>query len=150
MIGSVTIIFAGLTAAYQYDLKKIIAYSTCSQLGYMMLMCGLSYYALALFHLINHAFFKALLFLCAGIIIHIFDDEQDIRRLTRSGIIIPVTETCFLIGTLAITGFPFLTGFYSKDLMIDYMYIRYFLDGSFTYTVGLLGTVLTAVYSFRL
>jgi len=95
LFGAITAVFAGFVAIFQYDLKKIIAYSTCSQLGYMFFSCGLSNYSLAFFHLWNHAFFKALLFLSAGTVIHAFFDEQDMRRLSRFREILPFTYVCF-------------------------------------------------------
>jgi len=150
LIGGLTVIFAGLTALMQYDVKKIIAYSTCSQLGYMFFTCGLNNYILAFSHLVNHAFFKALLFLSAGSVIHAMSDEQDLRRLNNLKHILPFTYICFLIGTLAIMGFPFLTGFYSKDLILEFSYSRYILDGLFIYSIGLFGAILTAIYSVRL
>lgn len=121
-----------------FDLKKIIAYSTCSQLGYMFFSCGLSNYYIAFFHLWNHAFFKALLFLSAGAVIHAFFDEQDMRRLSRLREGLPFIYWCFWIGSLAIMGFPFLTGFYSKDLILEFAYSRFLIDANFVYFLGLL------------
>ena len=103
-----------LVGLFQYDIKKIIAYSTCSQLGYMFFSCGLSNYNLAFFHLFNHAFFKALLFLSAGSIIHALYDEQDLRKMGGLVKILPFTLICFLIGSLAIMGVPFLQVFIQK------------------------------------
>lgn len=117
--GGITALLSGLIGAVQEDIKKIIAYSTCSQLGYMVLICGLSHYNLALFHLFNHAFFKALLFLAAGSIIHFMSNEQDIRRMGGLGIIVPVGYIVILIGSLALTSFPFTAGSYSKDIIIE-------------------------------
>lgn len=119
IIGSITCVYAGISALVQYDIKKIIAYSTCSQLGYMFLIAGLNFYSLSITHLVNHAFFKALLFLSAGAIIHAMCDEQDMRAINKLNVLLPFTYLCFLIGSLAIIGFPFLTGFYSKDLILD-------------------------------
>jgi len=149
--GSITTFFAGFVAIFQYDIKKIIAYSTCSQLGYMFISCGLSNYYLSLFHLFNHGFFKALLFLSAGSIIHAFLDEQDMRKY-GSGLYVymPFTYFCFLVGSLAIMGFPFLTGFYSKELIIEFSHKCYYLDYNYIYTMCMLSAFFTSIYSFRL
>lgn len=136
-----------------YDIKKIIAYSTCSQLGYMAVACGLSHYTLGLFHLINHAFFKALLFLTAGAIIHSFNNEQDIRKLSYLANRMPFIHSCMLVGSIAIMGLPFLSGFYSKDLIIEIVYLNssYVLGGSnLIYLIIMLATLCTGVYSIRL
>jgi len=122
LLGSLTSIFAASVGLLQNDFKKVIAYSTCSQLGYMALICGLGEFSLSLFHLFNHAFFKALLFLSAGSIIHSLIEEQDFRK---GGILIktnPVSLICIVVGSLALMGLPFLTGFYSKDLIIELSY----------------------------
>jgi NADH:ubiquinone oxidoreductase subunit 5 (subunit L)/multisubunit Na+/H+ antiporter MnhA subunit len=119
LIGGLTAFFGASVALVQYDIKKIIAYSTCSQLGYMVLSCGLYNYSAALFHLSTHAFFKSLLFLSAGSVIHALSDEQDIRRMGGLCQLLPVTYAVMGIGSLALIGFPFLSGFYSKDLIIE-------------------------------
>jgi NADH-ubiquinone oxidoreductase chain 5 len=119
IFGSVTAFFAAVTGAFQNDLKKVIAYSTCSQLGYMIFACGLSNYHVSMFHLSNHAFFKALLFLSAGSVIHAVSDEQDMRRMGALIKFLPLTYSLMLIGSLTLAGFPFLTGFYSKDFIIE-------------------------------
>lgn len=149
-LGGVTAFFSAIVGVFQYDVKKIIAYSTCSQLGYMFFSCGLSNYQAALFHLFNHAFFKALLFLSAGSIIHALCDEQDMRRMGGLVNFLPFTYLCFLIGSLAIMGFPFLTGFYSKDLVLEFAFSRYIIDASFIYFLGTTAAFFTAVYSIRL
>ena len=123
VVGMITAIFAASIALVQNDIKKIIAYSTCSQLGYMFFAAGVGAYQVAMFHLFTHAFFKALLFLGAGSVIHAFNDEQDIRNMGGVWKKIPMTCALMLIGTLALTGFPFLSGFYSKDAIIEYAYI---------------------------
>jgi NADH:ubiquinone oxidoreductase subunit 5 (subunit L)/multisubunit Na+/H+ antiporter MnhA subunit len=123
MIGICTALFSALVATFQFDIKKIIAYSTCSQLGYMFLSSGLSNYNITLFHLFNHAFFKALLFLGAGSIISSLLDEQDMRKMGALIYKMPFTYISILIGSLAILGFPFLTGFYSKDILLEFTYI---------------------------
>ena len=131
-------------------MKKIIAYSTCSQLGYMFFSCGLSNYHIAIFHLFNHAFFKALLFLSAGSVIHALMDEQDMRKMGSLVNFLPFTYIAFFIGSLAIMGFPFLTGFYSKDLLLELVFCRFYIDASFTYFLGCLAAFFTSVYSIRL
>nr|YP_011017570.1 NADH dehydrogenase subunit 5 [Antithamnionella miharai]WQF69345.1 NADH dehydrogenase subunit 5 [Antithamnionella miharai]WQF69370.1 NADH dehydrogenase subunit 5 [Antithamnionella miharai] len=155
LFGSLTAFFAAVTGAFQHDLKKIIAYSTCSQLGYMMFACGLSHYNISLFHLTNHAFFKALLFLSAGAIIHSFSDEQDLRKMGSFVHFLPFTYSAMLIGSLALAGFPFLTGFYSKDLILELSQVYRNLNIGLNITslvcwLGNLAVVFTAFYSFRL
>jgi NADH:ubiquinone oxidoreductase subunit 5 (subunit L)/multisubunit Na+/H+ antiporter MnhA subunit len=118
-LGALTAFFASSVGLVQYDLKRVIAYSTCSQLGYMMFAAGLSHYSIALFHLANHALFKALLFLSAGCLIHGVSDEQDLRKMGGLVRFFPTSYTMILIGSLALTGFPFLTGFYSKDAILE-------------------------------
>ena len=135
IVGSMTTFFASIVGAFQNDLKKIIAYSTCSQLGYMIFVCGISYYHVSLFHLVNHAFFKALLFLSAGSIIHALTNEQDIRRMGSLIRLLPITYSLMLIGSLALIGFPFLTGFYSKDLILELTQIFYYNNLSKTYSI---------------
>ena len=127
IVGSLTAFMAATVGLVQNDLKKVIAYSTCSQLGYMVMACGLSQYSISLFHLMNHAFFKALLFLSAGSVIHALADEQDMRKM--GGLIrsIPFTYTMMVIGSLSLMGFPYLTGFYSKDLILELAYDQYYL-----------------------
>jgi NADH-ubiquinone oxidoreductase chain 5 len=119
LFGGLTSVFFSMVGIFQFDIKKVIAYSTCSQLGYMFFSCGLSNYQMAVFHLFNHAFFKALLFLSAGSVIHALADEQDMRRMGGLVNFLPFTYFCMLLGSLAIMGFPFLTGFYSKDLILE-------------------------------
>jgi NADH-ubiquinone oxidoreductase chain 5 len=150
LIGGFTAFFFALVGIFQYDIKKVIAYSTCSQLGYMFLSCGLSNYGVAAFHLFNHAFFKALLFLGAGAVIHSYYDEQDMRRMGLSINFLPFTYICFFIGSLAILGIPFYTGFYSKDLLLELTWVRYTIDSNYIYFLALLTALLTAIYSMRL
>ena len=149
-MGALTAFFAATAGVVQNDLKKVIAYSTCSQLGYMVFSCGLSGYSVSLFHLANHAFFKALLFLSAGCVIHSLSDEQDMRRMGGLIKLLPLTYTLFLIGTLALIGFPFLTGFYSKDVILEIAYTKYDVSSLFSYWLGTLTAGFTAFYSFRL
>jgi proton-translocating NADH-quinone oxidoreductase chain L len=148
--GLITAFFAASVACAQTDLKKVIAYSTCSQLGYMVFTVGFSQYQLSVFHLFNHAFFKALLFISAGIIIHNFYDEQDIRKIGNLQIILPSIYIINLIATLAITGFPFLSGFYSKDVIIETAYNIVFINNSAIYWIVILTAVLTTFYSFKI
>ncbi|CAN0452779.1 unnamed protein product, partial [Ascophyllum nodosum] len=123
LIGGMTAFFAATTALVQNDLKRVIAYSTCSQLGYMIFACGLSNYSVAIFHLANHAFFKALLFLGAGSVIHaIVGDEQDMRKMGRLRRLLPFTYAMMVVGSSALMGMPFLTGFYSKDVILEVGY----------------------------
>lgn len=150
LLGSITCFFAGSVGLVQNDLKRIIAYSTCSQLGYMIFVCGLSHYSVGLFHLANHAVFKALLFLSAGSVIHGLADEQDIRKFGGVIRIFPVSYIMFIIGSLALTGFPFLTGFYSKDVILEVAAAKHTVYGNFSHTLGCLAACFTSFYSFRL
>jgi NADH-ubiquinone oxidoreductase chain 5 len=149
-IGGVTAFFSSTVGLVQYDMKKVIAYSTCSQLGYMIFACGLSAYNVSLFHLMNHAVFKALLFLSAGSIIHSLANEQDMRKMGGLAKLLPFAYSYILIGSLALTGFPFLTGYYSKDLILEIAYARYTIQGSFVHWLGSITAFFTAFYSFRL
>lgn len=148
LVGSFTAFFSSTIGLTQNDFKKVIAYSTCSQLGYMVMICGFSQYNLGLFHLINHGFFKALLFLSAGSIIHSLFDEQDLRKSGSMLVITPLTYSCILIGSLSLMGLPFLTGFYSKDLIIEMSYGNHILG--FALLLGIFSASLTAFYSLRL
>jgi NADH-ubiquinone oxidoreductase chain 5 len=148
-VGATTAFFAGTIGLIQHDIKKVIAYSTCSQLGYMIFACGLSNYHVSLFHLANHAFFKALLFLSAGAIIHSVSNEQDMRKFGSLVKLLPFSAIMLLIGSLSLMGLPFLTGFYSKDLIIELAMTKYTVGGSFSYGLGLLTAFLTSYYSFR-
>jgi NADH-ubiquinone oxidoreductase chain 5 len=150
VIGSLTAFMAATIGVVQNDLKKVIAYSTCSQLGYMILACGLSNYSIALFHLMNHAFFKALLFLSAGSVIHAMADEQDMRKMGGLIKVIPITYVMIVVGSLALMGFPFLTGFYSKDILLELTYGTYHISGLFAFWLGTLSAFFTAFYSIRL
>ena len=150
VVGACTAFFAATVGLLQNDLKRVIAYSTCSQLGYMIFACGLSNYSVGVFHLVNHAFFKALLFLGAGSIIHAVADEQDMRKMGGLKKLVPFTYSMMVIGSLALIGFPFLTGFYSKDVILEVAYGKYTLEGHFSYILGTIGAFLTAFYSTRL
>jgi NADH-ubiquinone oxidoreductase chain 5 len=133
LIGSFTALLSSLIGSFQYDIKKIVAYSTCSQLGYMIFACGLSNYSVGVFHLANHAFFKALLFLGAGSVIHAVADEQDMRRMGGLKKLVPPTFALMTIGSLALMGFPFLTGYYSKDAILELAYATYTFDATFAH-----------------
>jgi proton-translocating NADH-quinone oxidoreductase chain L len=149
-LGAMTCFFAATTGVVQNDLKRVIAYSTASQLGYMVFACGLSHYSVGIFHLMNHAFFKALLFLSAGSVIHALSDEQDMRKMGGLVQLLPFTYSMMCIGSFALIGFPFLTGFYSKDVILEVAYAKYTLSGNFTYFFGCIVVLLTSYYSFRL
>nr|YP_011017002.1 NADH dehydrogenase subunit 5 [Lessonia nigrescens]WQB61680.1 NADH dehydrogenase subunit 5 [Lessonia nigrescens] len=150
IVGGMTAFFAATTALVQNDLKRVIAYSTCSQLGYMVFACGLSNYSVAVFHLGNHAFFKALLFLGAGSVIHAVGDEQDMRKMGGLRRLLPFTYATMVIGSLALMGMPFLTGFYSKDVILEIGYATYSNASHFAYWLGSLAAFCTAFYSTRL
>ena len=150
IVGMITAIFAASVALVQNDIKKIVAYSTCSQLGYMFFAAGVGAYHVAMFHLFTHAFFKALLFLGAGSVIHAFKDEQDIRNMGGVAKKLPYTFIFMLIGTLALTGFPLLSGFYSKDAIIEFAYLKNTPLGNYAATIGILTAFLTSFYSWRL
>ena len=149
-VGAFTAFFSAICGLVQYDIKKVIAYSTCSQLGYMIFACGLSAYHVSLFHMVNHAFFKALLFLTAGSIIHSLSNEQDLRKYGGLLYVLPFSGIMLLIGSLALMGFPYLSGFYSKDLILEISLATYTLSGAFCYWVGLITAFLTTYYSYRI
>lgn len=148
LLGSFTCFMSGTMGLVQSDLKKVIAYSTCSQLGYMVMICGFSHYYCGLFHLFNHGFFKALLFLSAGSIIHAVNNEQDMRKSGSLKATLPLSYISVIIGSLSLCGLPFLTGFYSKDLLIELIYSNHYLY--FALWLGLTTAFLTSFYSFRL
>ncbi len=150
LIGGVTIIVAGVIALVQWDIKRVIAYSTMSQIGYMFLAAGLGAYGFAMFHLMTHAFFKALLFLSAGVIIHHLAGEQDIRRMGGLRKAMPLTHGAFLVGALALAGIPVLSGFWSKDGIIASALAEGGSLGFILFVLGLVGALLTGAYTFRL
>lgn len=150
IVGGSTAFFAATTGLLQNDLKRVIAYSTCSQLGYMVFACGISSYNVGIFHLSNHAFFKALLFLGAGSVIHAMGDEQDMRKMGGLKNILPFTYSVMLIGSLSLMGFPFLTGFYSKDVILELAYAKFSVHSHFAYWLGTISAFFTAFYSIRL
>ncbi len=149
-IGALTAFFAASVGLVQNDIKRIIAYSTCSQLGYMFFACGVGAYSVAVFHLMTHAFFKALLFLSAGSVIHSLDGEQDIRKMGGLWKKIPVTYAFMWIGSLALAGIPVFAGYYSKDLILESAYAAHTSVGNFAFWLGILVALMTAFYSWRL
>ena len=150
VVGLITALFAASVALVQNDIKKIIAYSTCSQLGYMFFATGIGAYHVAMFHLFTHAFFKALLFLGAGSIIHTFNNEQDITKMGGVWKKIPVTMSLMLIGTAALTGFPFLSGFYSKEAILEFAFLKNNQISNYVVSLGIFTAFLTSIYSWRL
>ena len=150
IVGMITAFFAATVALVQSDIKKIIAYSTCSQLGYMFFAAGVGAYNVAMFHLFTHAFFKSLLFLGSGSVIHSFKNEQDINRMGGVRKKLPYTYALMVIGTLALTGFPFLSGFYSKDAIIEFAFLRGNTVGMYAAIIGVFTALLTSIYSWRL
>lgn len=150
LIGATTALMAATIACVQNDIKRIIAYSTCSQLGYMFMAAGLSGYSASMFHLTTHAFFKALLFLGAGSVIHAMSDEHNIQKMGGIWKYIPVTYLMMWIGNLALAGIPFFAGFYSKDMILDVDWVSYLPVGKIAFVFGLAAAILTAFYSWRL
>jgi NADH-ubiquinone oxidoreductase chain 5 len=148
VIGIITILIAGATALYEIDIKKVIALSTLSQLGVIITILGLNRPILAYFHLLRHAFFKAILFMCAGIVIHNIKDYQDIRKIRSILNNIPLVYSVIIVANLRLCGLPFLRGFYSKDLILEVILIKNL--GIFMYIVILLATFLTVAYSCRI
>ena len=150
LVGALTAIFAATVGMTQFDIKRVIAYSTCSQLGYMFFAAGVSAYPAAMFHLTTHAFFKALLFLGAGSVIHALSDEQDLRKMGGIWRQVPVTYVMMWIGSLALAGFPFFAGFYSKDMILEAAYGAHTGMGMLAFWLGCAAALLTAFYSWRL
>ncbi len=150
IIGMLTAFFAATVALVQKDIKKIIAYSTCSQLGYMFIATGIGAYHVAIFHLFTHAFFKALLFLGAGSVIHSLGNEQDLDKMGGLWKKMPYTWILMIIGTLALTGFPLLSGYYSKDAIIEFAYLRGNSLAYLSVAMGIITAILTSIYSWRL
>ena len=150
LVGASTAFFAATIGLVQNDIKRVIAYSTCSQLGYMFFAAGLGAYGAAMFHLFTHAFFKALLFLGAGSVIHSVHEEQDIRKMGGIYIFTPLTHAMMVVGTISLMGFPFTSGFYSKDAIIEAAYLSDAMFSNYAYFLGTLGVVMTSFYSWRL
>ena len=148
-VGAITTVFSSLIGLFQQDIKKVIAYSTMSQLGMMVIAIGLSSYSLALFHLINHAFYKGLLFLCAGAIIHAVADNQDFRKYGGLISYLPLTYSLMLAASLSLVAFPFMTGFYSKDFILESAFGQYKLSGIIVYFIATIGAMFTTLYSVK-
>ncbi len=149
-VGAVTAFFAATVGVAQNDIKRVVAYSTCSQLGYMFVALGLGAYAAGIFHLFTHAFFKALLFLGAGSVIHALHGEQDLRKMGGLNKAIPFTFVMMLVGTLSLTGFPFTSGFFSKDAIIDVAHASTAPGARYAYYLLIVAAFLTSFYSWRL
>jgi len=148
-LGAITTVFSSLIGLFQQDIKKVIAYSTMSQLGMMVIAIGLSSYNIALFHLINHAFYKALLFLGAGSVIHAVSDNQDFRRFGGLKNYLPLTYSVMLIASLSLVAFPFMTGFYSKDFILESAYGQFTFSGIAVYIIATIGAIFTTLYSIK-
>jgi proton-translocating NADH-quinone oxidoreductase chain L len=149
LVGALTCFLGATVALFQNDIKKVIAYSTCSQLGYMVMSCGLTCFTGAMFHLYTHAFFKALLFLTAGNIIHALNNEQDMRRMGGLIKILPFSYTMMLIGSLALMGAPFLSGYYSKEYILEISFLKFSVVSHFAFWLGTFSAGCTAFYSMR-
>ena len=148
-LGAITTVFSSLIGLFQQDIKKVIAYSTMSQLGMMVIAIGLSSYNVALFHLVNHAFYKALLFLGAGAVIHAVSDNQDFRRYGGLRPFLPLTYSIMLIASLSLVAFPFMTGFYSKDFILESAYGQFYFSGTVVYFIASIGAMFTTLYSVK-
>ena len=148
-IGAITTVFSSLIGLFQQDIKKVIAYSTMSQLGMMVVAVGLSSYNIALFHLVNHAFYKGLLFLGAGAVIHAVADNQDFRKYGGLRPFLPLTYSVMLIASLSLVAFPFMTGFYSKDFILESAYGQFFFSGTVVYFIATIGAMFTTLYSVK-
>nr|AOW69103.1 NADH dehydrogenase subunit 5 [Colletotrichum fructicola] len=148
-LGAITTVFSSLVGLFQQDIKKIIAYSTMSQLGMMVIAIGLSSYNIALFHLVNHAFYKGLLFLGAGAVIHAVADNQDLRKYGGLGAFLPLTYSVILIASLSLVAFPFMTGFYSKDFILESAYGQYYFSSIAVYVIAVIGAIFTTLYSVK-
>lgn len=148
-LGAITTVFSSLIGLFQQDIKKVIAYSTMSQLGMMVIAVGLSSYNIALFHLVNHAFYKALLFLGAGSVIHSVADNQDFRKYGGLISFLPLTYSVMLIASLSLVAFPFMTGFYSKDFILESAYGQFYFSGTVVYFIATIGAMFTTLYSVK-
>jgi len=148
-IGAITTVFSSLIGLFQQDIKKVIAYSTMSQLGMMVIAVGLSSYNIALFHLVNHAFYKGLLFLAAGSVIHAVADNQDFRRYGGLKVFLPLTYSVMLIASLSLVAFPFMTGFYSKDFILESAYGQFYFSSTAVYFIAVIGAMFTTLYSVK-
>ena len=149
LIGAITTVFSSLIGLFQQDIKKVIAYSTMSQLGMMVIAVGLSSYNVALFHLVNHAFYKGLLFLGAGAVIHAVSDNQDFRKYGGLRPFLPLTYSVMLIASLSLVAFPFMTGFYSKDFILESAYGQFYFSSTVVYFLATIGAMFTTLYSVK-
>ena len=150
IMGGFTAFFSAAIAMGQYDIKRIIAYSTCSQLGFMFLTCGISAYYISMYTLTNHAFFKALLFMCAGCVIHAIAEYQDIRRMGMLINLIPFTALFMLIGSMSIVGVPYMSGFFAKEAVLATTFANYSFQGHFSYVIAVVAAIGTSFYSFKI
>ena len=148
-LGAITTVFSSLIGLFQQDIKKVIAYSTMSQLGMMVIAVGLSSYNVALFHLVNHAFYKGLLFLGAGAVIHAVSDNQDFRKYGGLRLFLPLTYSVMLIASLSLVAFPFMTGFYSKDFILESAYGQFYFSSTIVYFIATIGAMFTTLYSVK-
>jgi NADH-ubiquinone oxidoreductase chain 5 len=148
-LGAITTVFSSLVGLFQQDIKKVIAYSTMSQLGMMVIAIGLSSYNVALFHLVNHAFYKGLLFLGAGAVIHAVADNQDFRRYGGLIKYLPLTYSVILIASLSLVAFPFMTGFYSKDFILESAFGQFYFSSIAVYVIAVIGAIFTTLYSVK-
>jgi NADH-ubiquinone oxidoreductase chain 5 len=148
-VGAITSVFSSLVGLFQQDIKKVIAYSTMSQLGMMVIAVGLSSYNVALFHLINHAFYKGLLFLAAGSVIHAVGDNQDFRKYGGLRLFLPLTYSVMVIASLSLVAFPFMTGFYSKDFILESAYGQFYFSSISVYFVAVIAAIFTTLYSVK-
>src|ERR1700749_3641080 len=148
-LGAITTVFSSLIGLFQQDIKKVIAYSTMSQLGMMVIAVGLSSYNIALFHLVNNAFYKGLLFLGAGAVIHAVADNQDFRKYGGLISYLPLTYSVMLIASLSLVAFPFMTGFYSKDFIIESAFGKYYISSLAVYFIATIGAIFTTLYSVK-
>jgi len=148
-LGAITTVFSSLIGLFQQDIKKVIAYSTMSQLGMMIIAIGLSSYNVALFHLVNHAFYKGLLFLGAGAVIHAVSDNQDFRKYGGLRVFLPLTYSVMLIASLSLVAFPFMTGFYSKDFILESAYGQFYFTSTVVYFIACIGAIFTTLYSVK-
>ncbi len=148
-VGAITSVFSSLVGLFQQDIKKVIAYSTMSQLGMMVIAVGLSSYNVALFHLINHAFYKGLLFLAAGSVIHAVGDNQDFRKYGGLRLFLPLTYSVMVIASLSLVAFPFMTGFYSKDFILESAYGQFYFSSISVYIIAVIAAIFTTLYSVK-
>jgi len=148
-VGAITSVFSSLIGLFQQDIKKVIAYSTMSQLGMMVIAVGLSSYNVALFHLVNHAFYKGLLFLAAGSVIHAVGDNQDFRKYGGLRLFLPLTYSVMVIASLSLVAFPFMTGFYSKDFILESAYGQFYFSSISVYFVAIIAAIFTTLYSIK-